>query len=139
MGEVMAPRAGGAGSRAAARDDRAAPARRSSQAWSPLMKPVGMYLIRPDALDEVYGPGEQAQAAALLALPYPPQSPASIRSDPSPLRDVEVLLAGWGLPRLDSEILQHAPRLRLVPSRRPFPRARLAPRLSKSRTRHRGT
>src|SRR5260370_4094108 len=114
MGEVMAPGAGRARSRAAARDDRAAPARRSGQAWSPLMKPVGMYLLRPDALDEVYGPSEQAEAAALLELPHPPQSPASIRSDPSPLRDVEVLLAGWGLPRLDSEILESAPRLRLV-------------------------
>jgi phosphoglycerate dehydrogenase-like enzyme len=88
------------------------------------MKPVGMYLIRPDALDEVYGPAEQAEAAALLELPHQPQSPASIRSDPSPLRDVEVLLAGWGLPRLDAEILEHAPRLRLVlyggGSTRPF-------------------
>src|SRR5712692_6647106 len=124
MGEVMAPRAGRARSRAAARDDRAAPARRRSQAWSPLMKPVGMYLIRPDALDEVYGATEQAEAAALLDLPHSPQSPAFIRSDPSPLRDVEVLLAGWGLPRLDAEILDHAPRLRLVlyggGSTRPF-------------------
>ncbi len=93
------------------------------------MKPVGMYLIRPDALDEVYGPTEQAEAAALLELPHPPQSPASIRSDPSPLRDVEVLLAGWGLPRLDAEILDHAPRLRLVlyggGSTRPFVTAEL--------------
>jgi phosphoglycerate dehydrogenase-like enzyme len=88
------------------------------------MRPVGMYLIRPDALDEVYGPTEQAEAAALLDLPHPPQSPASIRNDPSPLRDVEVLLAGWGLPPLDGELLEHAPRLRLVlyggGSTRPF-------------------
>ncbi len=88
------------------------------------MRPVGLYLIRPDALDEVYGPTEQAEAAALLELPYPPQTPASIRNDPSPLRDVEVLLAGWGLPRLDGDLLEHAPRLRLVlyggGSTRPF-------------------
>jgi phosphoglycerate dehydrogenase-like enzyme len=88
------------------------------------MKPVGLYLIRADALDEVYGPTEQAEAASLLELPHPPQSPASIRSDPSPLGDVEVLLAGWGLPRLDAELLEHAPRLRLVlyggGSTRPF-------------------
>ncbi len=88
------------------------------------MRPVGLYLIRPDALDEVYGPAEQAEAAALLELPHPPQSPASIRRDPSPLRGVEVLLAGWGLPTLDAELLEHAPRLRLVlyggGSTRPF-------------------
>jgi len=87
-------------------------------------RPVGLYLIRPDVLDEVYGPAEQAEAAALLDLRHPPQTPASIRNDPSPLRDVEVLLAGWGLPRLDAELLEHAPRLRLVlyggGSTRPF-------------------
>src|SRR5216683_3111336 len=81
------------------------------------MRPVGLYLIRPDALDEVYGPTEQAEAAALLELPYPPQTPASIRNDPSPLRDVEVLLAGWGLPRLDGDLLEHAPRVRVVTAR----------------------
>src|SRR5260370_41124179 len=70
--------------------------------------------MRPDALDEVYGPLEREEAAALLDLPHPPQSPDSIRNDPSPLHDVEVLLSSWGLPRLDAELLEHAPRLRLV-------------------------
>ena len=79
-----------------------------------MTRPVGLYLMRPDALDEVYGPHEREEVAALLDLRHPPQSPESIRNDPSPLHDVEVLLSGWGLPRLDADLLEHAPQLRLV-------------------------
>src|SRR5260370_731346 len=105
---------------------------RARGSWGPRsvgVRRVGVYVIRLEARGEFWGAPAQAEAAALLELPHPPQSPASIRSDPSPLRDVEVPLAGWGLPRLDAEILDSAPRLRLVPYCGGSPRPFLTPEL----------
>jgi phosphoglycerate dehydrogenase-like enzyme len=64
---------------------------------------VAVYLGRPDALEQVYGPRERAAAARLVRV-----------AAPEALAEAEVALATWGTPVLDAAFLAGAPRLRAV-------------------------
>ncbi len=73
-----------------------------------------LYLLDTRAYDVIYGPEERADLAALLDISAPPQTAESIRQDPHPLADAEVILSGWGCPRLDADFLDSAPKLQAV-------------------------
>jgi phosphoglycerate dehydrogenase-like enzyme len=73
-----------------------------------------MFLLRRDAYEEIYGERERADIAGLVDLVGPPQTAESVSGVPELLRETELLLSGWRLPRLDSTFLAGAPRLRAV-------------------------
>jgi phosphoglycerate dehydrogenase-like enzyme len=74
----------------------------------------GLFVLRPDAYDEIYGPAERATIAELIDVIAPPQTAESIYEHPAILREVDVLLSGWGAPLLDATLLKHAPCLRAI-------------------------
>ena len=74
----------------------------------------GMFILRPDAYTEVYGPEERAIIAELIDVVAPPQTAEEILAHPEILREVEVILSGWGAPLMDEAFLNYAPRLRAV-------------------------
>ena len=72
-----------------------------------VLDPRWQRVIYPEAVD-----GELA--AEGIALVAPPQSADSVLAHPTLLEKVDVILASWGMVRLDAELLSHAPRLRAV-------------------------
>ncbi|MBB4907560.1 NAD(P)-dependent oxidoreductase [Actinophytocola algeriensis] len=72
----------------------------------------GLYVMEPRWFDDVYGPAERASIERHLDIATPPLAAAGLT--PDLLADVNVLVTGWGAPRLDAELLAAAPKLRLV-------------------------
>jgi phosphoglycerate dehydrogenase-like enzyme len=62
----------------------------------------------------IYGPEEKRDIASLVRLVAPPQTRESVARDLSVLREVEVILSGWGAPCMDASFLAAAPRLGYV-------------------------
>ncbi|WP_176168883.1 hydroxyacid dehydrogenase [Krasilnikoviella flava] len=65
-----------------------------------------------DVTDHVLTPAELNSAEPHLAEPH--RGDATSHATLDPLADVDVLLTGWGAPRLDDALLARAPRLRAV-------------------------
>ncbi len=74
----------------------------------------GLYLLNPDAYDVIYGPDERAEIAHLVEITAPVQTAQSVRTNPSILADVDVILSGWGMAVLDETLLAAAPKLKAV-------------------------
>jgi phosphoglycerate dehydrogenase-like enzyme len=74
----------------------------------------GAFLLDLKHIPLVWPPEERALVAGLLGMSPPILTEAEAAADPSPLRDVEVLLSGWGCPKLDAAFLARAPRLRAL-------------------------
>ncbi len=74
----------------------------------------GLFALQPGAYDDIYGLAERARIAELVDIIAEPQTAEDISRHPDILRDVDVLLSGWGAPRLDAGLLAHAPNLRAV-------------------------
>ena len=74
----------------------------------------GMFILRPDAYEGIYGPEERAAIGELIEVIDPPQTAESVLAHPEILNEVEVILSGWGAPIMDEAFLTHAPRLRAV-------------------------
>ncbi|MBV9613945.1 MAG: hydroxyacid dehydrogenase [Ktedonobacteraceae bacterium] len=74
----------------------------------------GLFVLRPDAYDAIYGPAQRAAIAEQVDMVAPPQTKESVSRHPEMLRDVEVLFSGWGAPLVDAALLAHAPRLRAI-------------------------
>ncbi len=72
------------------------------------------YVLNEDANNSIYGPAERADLAALLDTAIPQLTAQQVQQNPSVLADVEVLLSGWGCPRLDAVLLDAAPKLKAV-------------------------
>ncbi|MEJ3651504.1 hydroxyacid dehydrogenase [Actinomycetes bacterium KLBMP 9759] len=73
---------------------------------------TGLYSMKPERFDDVYGPQERASIEANLRIAHP-VVPAD-RLTPEHLADVDVLVCSWGAPRLTAELLGAAPKLALV-------------------------
>ena len=73
---------------------------------------TGLYVLSTAALDLIYGPAERERIARHVESVAPPMTADDLRRRPELLRGVDVLLSGWGGPRLDAELLAHADRLR---------------------------
>jgi phosphoglycerate dehydrogenase-like enzyme len=74
----------------------------------------GLYVMRDDVYGDVYGPGERQAIERYVTVPSGPLNETALRAEPGRLADIDVLLTSWGCPRLDAELLSHAPRLRAV-------------------------
>ncbi|HUR03099.1 MAG TPA: hydroxyacid dehydrogenase, partial [Nonomuraea sp.] len=72
----------------------------------------GLYVMDPNRFDDVYGPQAQAAIERHLVI----DSPLLTRDQLTPdvLAGLEVLVTGWGAPKLDAEFLAAAPELSLV-------------------------
>ena len=74
----------------------------------------GLYLLEAQSFPLIYGQPEQTDIARHVDFVASPQTRESIRLDPSPLREVEVIFSGWGAPRMDAAFLANAPHLQAV-------------------------
>jgi phosphoglycerate dehydrogenase-like enzyme len=77
-------------------------------------KPKALFILNPDALDNIYGPDERAEIAELVDVLAPPQTADAIRENQQLLAEVEVIFSGWGAPNMDDAFLAAAPKLRVV-------------------------
>jgi phosphoglycerate dehydrogenase-like enzyme len=73
---------------------------------------TGLYVMDPARFDDVYGPAERALIERHLTIAAPPCAASDLTA--GLLADVDVLVTGWGAPRLDAALLDKAPRLGLV-------------------------
>lgn len=73
-----------------------------------------LYLLNPDAYDDIYGPDERADIACLVEVIAPVQTAQNVRINPSILADVDVILTGWGMAVLDETLLAAAPALKAI-------------------------
>ncbi|MDB6092712.1 MAG: glycerate dehydrogenase [Verrucomicrobia bacterium] len=78
------------------------------------MKLKALLLLEPGIRPLVYGAPERARIDGLLTLVAPPQSAATYARLGETLRDVEVIITSWGMPRIDEDFLQQFPRLKIV-------------------------
>lgn len=74
----------------------------------------GLYILGKDSFKKIYGPKEREDIAKLVDIYAPPQTPESVKENPSILNDAEVIFSGWGAPRMDEEFLASAPNLKVV-------------------------
>src|SRR5690348_15220564 len=74
----------------------------------------GLFILRPGAYDEIYGPAERAAIAELVEMVAPPQTAEGISAYPELLREIDVIFSGWGAPLMDATFLSYAPHLRAV-------------------------
>lgn len=73
-----------------------------------------LYILGERGYRRIYGPQERADVAGLVEVYAGLQTPESIAAAPEMLAPVEVMLSGWGAPRLDAAFLAAAPQLKLV-------------------------
>src|SRR5437764_10179579 len=74
----------------------------------------GIFILRRGAYDDIYGLAERATIGELIEVVAPPQTAEEVLEHPEVLREVEVILSGWGAPLMDAAFLAHAPHLRAV-------------------------
>ncbi|CAM5403097.1 glycerate dehydrogenase [Streptomyces spiroverticillatus] len=77
-------------------------------------KPTALLVMEEARRDDVYPPEVLAGLDRLVDWQGPPLTRQRLDEDPSVLREVDVLLTGWGAPVLDAALLGQAPRLRAV-------------------------
>ncbi|MFF1920595.1 hydroxyacid dehydrogenase [Streptomyces sp. NPDC058221] len=68
----------------------------------------------PDIVGQVLAPELRAQLSESVLLAPDPPRPDPHRWFPDALADAEILISGWGCPRLTADVLARAPRLRAV-------------------------
>ncbi|MFF1810711.1 hydroxyacid dehydrogenase [Streptomyces sp. NPDC058251] len=73
---------------------------------------TGLYVMDPARFDDVYGTAERTAIESHLTIKQPLCAAADLSADT--LAEVDVLVTGWGAPRLTAELLDSAPRLALV-------------------------
>jgi len=74
----------------------------------------GLFVLNAESFEQIYG-NEHATAISQLADIYaPPQTAQSVHDDPSLLHDAELLVSGWGAPKIDETFLAAAPALEAV-------------------------
>jgi phosphoglycerate dehydrogenase-like enzyme len=78
-------------------------------------RPVVVLAMARALTPDLFGPEERARLLAIAEVPDP--EPLARFDEPRAealLRDAEVLLTGWGSPRVDEAVLARAPRLRAI-------------------------
>lgn len=73
-----------------------------------------LYILDDYPYNVIYGPDERADIDTMVEVYAPQQTRDSVKSNPDVLRDVEVILSGWGGPKMDEEFLAAAPNLKAV-------------------------
>jgi phosphoglycerate dehydrogenase-like enzyme len=79
------------------------------------MRPLrGLFILDQEAYGLAYGQNELRDINRHVDLIAPRQSYASVMDDSKLLEKVEVILSGWGGPKLDAAFLEAAPQLRAL-------------------------
>jgi phosphoglycerate dehydrogenase-like enzyme len=76
--------------------------------------PKGLFVLDTWAYENIYGAELGAAVAGRLDLVGPPQTAAMLGARMELLRDVEVIMSGWGMCPMDETFLAAAPNLRAV-------------------------
>lgn len=74
----------------------------------------GIYLLDYSSFDKIYSPQQRHQIASLIDIEPQPYTIDTIRDNLSVLEDVEVILSGWHMAKMDSGFLNAAPNLKAV-------------------------
>jgi phosphoglycerate dehydrogenase-like enzyme len=74
----------------------------------------GLYILESQSFPLIYGAEEQRDILRHIDFVAPPQTRESIKADPSPLAEAEVIFSGWGAPMMNTEFMSAAPHLRAV-------------------------
>ncbi len=74
----------------------------------------GIFALLESTFKLIYGPDELRDIAARLDIELRPWTEPQLRANLSILKDVDVILSGWGAPRLDTEFLSAAPKLKAL-------------------------
>lgn len=79
-----------------------------------MRKTKALFILGEGAFGSIYGLGNRERLEALLDVYAPPMTADDALHKRKVLRDMEVLLTGWGGPRLTAEFLEAAPNLKMV-------------------------
>ncbi len=71
-----------------------------------------LYILGQEAFDLIYGPSERAAIDQLTNIIAPQQTAESIAQNLDLLANVDIILSGWGAPKLDEAFLDAAPNLK---------------------------
>lgn len=74
----------------------------------------GLYILGKEMHELIYGAEEQADIKKFVDIIAPLQTSQSIMENMSLLKDVEVIISGWGAPKLDENFLNAAPNLKAI-------------------------
>ncbi|HBC89325.1 MAG TPA: glycerate dehydrogenase [Lentisphaeria bacterium] len=78
------------------------------------MKLKGLYILDKGAFNLIYGPEEQKDIVELVDIIASPQNRDSIAKESSLLKDIDVIISGWGGPVMNAQFLSSAPNLKAV-------------------------
>lgn len=73
-----------------------------------------IFVLGEGAYDLIFGAAERDEIASMVDLFAPRQDPDVAQTNPDVLAQAEVILSGWGCPRMDEAFLAAAPNLRAV-------------------------
>jgi len=73
-----------------------------------------LIIIDREYLEAVFPEEIRAELAGSVEFVAPPQTAAALARNPEILREVEIILSGWGVPAMDESFLCRAPRLEAV-------------------------
>lgn len=79
-----------------------------------MAQPKALYVLGSDSFERIYGPEERRDIEELVEIVAPVQDSRVAEHSPHLLQEVEIILSGWGGPRLNTSFLQAAPRLRAL-------------------------
>jgi phosphoglycerate dehydrogenase-like enzyme len=74
----------------------------------------GLYILGAQPYAWIYGAPERERIAGLVDILGPAQTAESIRANLGLLSEADMIFSGWGCPLLDSELLEAAPRLKII-------------------------
>lgn len=74
----------------------------------------GLYILERRAFDLIYGEDERREIASLIDIPAEFFTPAEAMAKPELLREIQVILSGWGGPQLNEAFLAMSPRLKAL-------------------------
>lgn len=77
-------------------------------------KPLGAFCLDQREFDWIYGPDERRDIAAMVVMPDRLYTREFLRDHPKALTDIDIIFSGWGGPRIDENLLNRAPALKLV-------------------------
>jgi phosphoglycerate dehydrogenase-like enzyme len=73
-----------------------------------------MFILDQSSFDLCYGPEERQAIAERVEIIAPLVTPETVLEHRASLREVEIILSGWGAPLMDAEFLAAAPKLKAV-------------------------
>jgi len=78
-----------------------------------MSKVKGLFVLDAHTRGLIYGDAGVAAAEAWMQPLAPPMTPKEVLATPGVLRECEVILSGWGAPKLDAEFMRNAPAFKM--------------------------